>query len=45
VQQVAWSSRESEDLGPANDNAELEALKAAAQRRMTAGQPDGGARQ
>jgi hypothetical protein len=40
--QVVWSSRrgtrEIEHLGSAYDEAELEALKAAAQQRMTAGQ-------
>jgi hypothetical protein len=40
--QVVWSSRrgswEIEYLGPAHDDAELEALKAAAQQRIAAGQ-------
>ena len=38
--QVVWSSRsrEIEHLGSAHDEAELEALKAAAQQRITAGQ-------
>jgi hypothetical protein len=40
--QVVWSSRrgsrEIEHLGPAHDEAELEALKAAAQQRIAAGQ-------
>ena len=42
--QVVWSSRrgsrEIEHLGSAHDEAELEALKAAAQQRMTAGQQE-----
>jgi hypothetical protein len=41
--QVVWSSRrgsrEIEHLGSAHDEAELEALKAAAQQRIAAGQP------
>jgi hypothetical protein len=40
--QVVWSSRrgsrEVEHLGPAHDDAELEALRAAAQQRIAAGQ-------
>ena len=44
--QVVWSSRrgsrEIEHLGPAHDEAELEALKAAAQQRIAAGQLEPG---
>src|SRR6202451_3872733 len=42
--QVVWSSqrgsRKIEHLGSAHDDAELEALKAAAQQRIAAGQPE-----
>jgi len=42
--QVVWSSRRGsrkiEHFGSAHDEAELEALKAAAQQRIAAGQPE-----
>jgi hypothetical protein len=40
VHSLRGGSRDIEHIGPAHDDAELEALKAAARQRMAAGQPE-----